>query len=198
MPRRSRPPSGSGGRRGSHDRLGDRERDHLRVCHPSPRVSWPVGQEIVSRVEHGDAESVESPSIVASWSTVPFAPPASTLCKKPLINAACVVESQLSPLILNTSRSRATCRTGRPDSNTRRTRSLPQLHRILPRAPIVGASPSASTTPGSGGLGTARVLQTVAPRGSCCAPGVVVVSSRFRTRRREETCRSCLSMRGRD
>jgi hypothetical protein len=46
-------------RRDIHHRLGDRERDDLRIGHASPRVLCPIGQEIVSRGEHGREEQVE-------------------------------------------------------------------------------------------------------------------------------------------
>src|SRR5574340_1112164 len=80
----------------AHDRLGDRERDHLRVCHPSPRVSWPLGQEIVSRAEHGDAESVEvgvhrGLLVDGAFGTADF----DLSARKPPINTAPAVESTI-------------------------------------------------------------------------------------------------------
>src|SRR5437588_2790605 len=46
-------------RRNSHDRLGDAQRDDLRVCDPTPRVPWLLRQEIVRRAINDGAESVE-------------------------------------------------------------------------------------------------------------------------------------------
>jgi hypothetical protein len=46
-------------RRDIHDRLGDGERDDLRIGHAAPGVSCPVGQEIVSGGEHRDKQQVE-------------------------------------------------------------------------------------------------------------------------------------------
>jgi len=42
-----------------HDRLGDRERDDLRVRHASPGVPLPPWQEIVGRGEHRSEQQVE-------------------------------------------------------------------------------------------------------------------------------------------
>jgi hypothetical protein len=42
-----------------HDRLGDTERDDLRVCDDPAGVPWRFRQEIVRRAVNGDAESVE-------------------------------------------------------------------------------------------------------------------------------------------
>ena len=42
-----------------HDRLGDGERDDLRVRHAAPGVSPPTGQEIVGRGEHRGEQQVE-------------------------------------------------------------------------------------------------------------------------------------------
>src|ERR1700685_3528116 len=45
--------------RDSHDRLGDAERDDLRVCDASLGVPRPLGQEIVSRDINGSEQQVE-------------------------------------------------------------------------------------------------------------------------------------------
>jgi hypothetical protein len=42
-----------------HDRLGDGERDDLRIGHAAPGVSPPPRQEIVGRGEHGSEQQVE-------------------------------------------------------------------------------------------------------------------------------------------
>jgi hypothetical protein len=63
---RKQPPQRAGGQaqetvigRHAHDRLGNSQRDDLRVGHPSPRVLGPLGQEIVGGAEHRSEEQVE-------------------------------------------------------------------------------------------------------------------------------------------
>jgi hypothetical protein len=64
-----------------HDRLGDGERDDLRVRHAAPGVSPPPRQEIVGRGEHGSEQQVEvgehrgPPGSTARIGTADFDPP---------------------------------------------------------------------------------------------------------------------------
>lgn len=45
--------------RNAHDRLGDRERDDLRITDPAPRVPGPPGHEIVGQTINNREQQIE-------------------------------------------------------------------------------------------------------------------------------------------